>query len=110
MKPLRPNKKWVLATFGLLLSLLIMKMALFLTAKPKITVNYIAEYNKTSRPQNYDPDRTTGLEYNKWDRQKWEYLGQGNMLHSAKSNAKTGSLEPDASSWSLILLCRDMSW
>jgi len=34
-----------------------------------------------------DPDHTTGLEYNKWDRQKWEYLGQGFNLNSAKSHA-----------------------
>jgi hypothetical protein len=28
----------------------------FVTAKPKITVNYVAEYNRMSRPQDYDPN------------------------------------------------------
>jgi hypothetical protein len=65
MKPLRPNKKWVLAAIGLLLVLLIAKTALFLAAKPKVTVDYIVEYNKTSRPQNYEPDQNAAPYYQK---------------------------------------------
>jgi len=65
MKLLRPNKKWVLATIGLLLVLLIMKIVLFLTAKPKIAVDYVAEYNRISRPQNYDPDQNAAPYYQK---------------------------------------------
>lgn len=65
MKPLRPSKKWVLAAIGLLLALLIMKIVLFLIAKPKITVDYVAEYNRTSRPQNYDPNENAAPYYQK---------------------------------------------
>lgn len=50
------NKKLLLAVIGLLLVVLIVKIALFVTAKPKITVNYVAEYNRMSRPQDYDPN------------------------------------------------------
>jgi len=56
---MKKNKVLILiaiAAIGLLLALLIMKIALFLTAKPKVTVNYIVEYNRTSRPQNYNPN------------------------------------------------------
>ena len=65
MKPLRASKKWVLAAIGLLLALLILKIVLFLTAKPKITVNYVAEYNQISRPQNYDPNENAAPYYQK---------------------------------------------
>lgn len=65
MKPLRPGKKWVLAAIGLLLALLILKIVLLLTAKPKITVDYVAEYNRTSRPQNYDPNDNAAPYYQK---------------------------------------------
>lgn len=65
MKPLRPSKKWVLAAIGLLLALLILKIVLFLTAKPKITVDYVVEYNRTSRPQNYNPNDNAAPYYQK---------------------------------------------
>lgn len=65
MKPSRPSKKWILAAIGLLLALLILKIGLFLTAKPKITVDYVAEYNRTSRPQNYDPNENAAPYYQK---------------------------------------------
>ncbi|MBL7189840.1 MAG: hypothetical protein ISS70_26215 [Phycisphaerae bacterium] len=65
MKALRPSKKWVLAAIGLLLALFILKIVLFLTAKPKITVDYVAEYNRTSRPQNYDPNENAAPYYQK---------------------------------------------
>ncbi|HIJ71570.1 MAG TPA: right-handed parallel beta-helix repeat-containing protein [Planctomycetes bacterium] len=39
---------------------------------------------KIKIPQN---DSASGNKYNLWDRQKWEYLGQGNMLRTAKTNA-----------------------
>ena len=65
MKPLRPSKKWVLAAIGLLLALLILKIVLFLTAKPKVTVDYVAEYNKIARPQNYDPNDNAAPYYQK---------------------------------------------
>jgi len=65
MKQLRPNKKWVLAAIGLLLVLLITKTVLFLAAKPKVKVDYVAEYNRTSRPQNYDPRQNAAPYYQK---------------------------------------------
>ncbi len=65
MNPLRPSKKWVLAAIGLLLALLIMKIMLLLIAKPKITVDYVAEYNETSRPQNYVPSENATPYYQK---------------------------------------------
>ena len=65
MKTLRPAKKWVLASIGLLLALLILKMVLFLTANPKITVDYVAEYNRTARPKDYDPNENAAPYYQK---------------------------------------------
>jgi len=65
MKALRPSKKWVLAAIGLLLALLILKIVLFLSAKPKITVDYAAEYNKISRPESYDPNDNAAPYYKK---------------------------------------------
>jgi len=35
----------------------------------------------------HQTDPPNGNQYNLWDRQKWEFLGQGNNLDSAKSNA-----------------------
>lgn len=65
MKVLWPGKKWVLAATGLLLALLILKIILFLAAKPKITVDYVAECNRISRPQNYDPNDNAAPYYQK---------------------------------------------
>jgi len=65
MKHLQLNKKWLLATAGLLLVLLTIKIVLFLTAKPKITVDYVAEYNKITRPANYDPNDNAAHYYQK---------------------------------------------
>jgi len=65
MKPLRPSIKWVLAAFGILLVLFIIKIALLLTTKPKITVDYVAEYNRTSHPQDYDPNENAAPYYQK---------------------------------------------
>jgi hypothetical protein len=65
MKPLRASIKWVIAAFGVLLVLFILKIVLFLTAKPKITVDYVAEYNRTSRPRNYDPNDNAAPNYQK---------------------------------------------
>jgi hypothetical protein len=65
MKALRPGKKWVLAIIGLLLVLLVVKVVLLLTAKPKITVDYVAEYNRISRPANYDLNDNAAPYYQK---------------------------------------------
>lgn len=65
MKPLRSRIKWLLAIIALLFALLILKIALVLTAKPKITVDYLAEYNRITRPQNYDPNDNAAPYYQK---------------------------------------------
>ena len=65
MKPLRPSKKWLLVAIGLLLSLLILKIVLFLTAKPKIKVDYVSEYNRITRPTNCDSNDNAAPHYQK---------------------------------------------
>ena len=65
MKALRASIKWLLAAFGILLVIFILKAVLFLTAKPKITVDYVVEYNRTSRPQNFDPNENAASYYQK---------------------------------------------
>lgn len=47
------------------MALLVLKIVLLLTAKPKITVNYTTEYNRTARPQNYDPNDNAAPYYQK---------------------------------------------
>ncbi len=62
----KPSRlKIVLIIAALILALLALKLVLFLTAKPKITVDYVAEYNRTSRPQNYDPNENAAPYYQK---------------------------------------------
>jgi hypothetical protein len=65
MKPLRSITKWLLAVVVLLFVLVILKIALVLTAEPKITVDYVAEYNKITRPANYDPNDNAAEYYQK---------------------------------------------
>lgn len=65
MKLLKLNKKVILIAVGLLVLLLVVKMALVLTAKPKITVDYVAEYNRITRPENYDPNDNAAPYYQK---------------------------------------------
>jgi len=65
MRILRQNKKWLLVISVALLAILAVKTTLFLTAKPKITVDYVAEYNRTARPQDYDPNDNAAPYYQK---------------------------------------------
>ena len=66
MKALRLSKKWwVLAAIGFLLVLVILKILLVLNGKPKVTVNYVAEYNRITRPENYDPNDNAAPYYQK---------------------------------------------
>ncbi len=48
-----------------MLALLVLKIVLFLTAMPKITVDYVAEYNEIARPQNVNPDDNAAPYYQK---------------------------------------------
>jgi hypothetical protein len=65
MKHLRTKTKWLLAVIGILFTLFILKIILFLTAKPKVTVDYVAEYNIITLPQNYDPNENSAPYYQK---------------------------------------------
>jgi hypothetical protein len=64
MKSLRSRIIWLLAVV-LLFALIILKIHFTLTAKPKITVDYVAEYNRITRPQNYDPNDNAAEFYQK---------------------------------------------
>jgi hypothetical protein len=65
MKSLWSTKKLLSAVVGFLFVLVILKIAFVLTAKPKITVDYIAEYNRITRPANYDPNNNAAQYYQK---------------------------------------------
>lgn len=65
MKSSWTKKKRLLVVVGLLLALLILKIAFVLTAKPKITVDYVAEYNSITLPENYDPNDNAAPYYQK---------------------------------------------
>lgn len=65
MRVLGSSKKWVLVAIGLLLALFVLKITLLLIAKPKIAVDYVAEYNKITRPANYDPNDNAAPYYQK---------------------------------------------
>ena len=48
-----------------MLVFLILKILPLLTAKPTIKVNYLAEYNKVTKPANYDPNQNAAPYYRK---------------------------------------------
>jgi hypothetical protein len=50
---------------GLVLALLLLKLILILTAKPKVTVDYVQELNRITKPQNYDPNKNAVNLYQK---------------------------------------------
>lgn len=58
-------KKAMLITAGILTALIITRAVLFFTAKPKITVDYVAEYNRFSLPENYNPEDNAAPLYQK---------------------------------------------
>jgi len=55
----------IITVLGVALLLLILKLVFLLVAKPKVTVNYVTEYNKIARPQNYDPCQNAAPYYQK---------------------------------------------
>jgi len=67
----KPKKKklswWKIAILIslLLLALLTVKITLILTAKPIISVDYVALWNEISKPQNYDPNNDAFFDYQK---------------------------------------------
>jgi hypothetical protein len=63
---LRSSKaKLLLVCIVLSGALLVLKAVSFFTAKPKITVNYIAEYNRITQPAGYDPNDNAAPFYQK---------------------------------------------
>jgi len=54
-----------LIVFGALLALFVLKVILILTAKPTISVDYIAELNRISKPADYDPNKDAAFDYQK---------------------------------------------
>ena len=48
-----------------LITTLCVKMYLFFTAKPNIAVNYVAEWDRISKPENYDPNQNAFFDYQK---------------------------------------------
>lgn len=57
--------RYLLIVSAIVLAALIVKAVLFFTAEPKITVDYVAEYNKMTRPQNVDPNENAAPYYQK---------------------------------------------
>ncbi|MHC4648052.1 MAG: hypothetical protein ACYTBJ_21540 [Planctomycetota bacterium] len=57
--------KVALIILGLVLALLALKIVFILTAKPTITVDYVAEWNRISKPADYDPNQNAAFDYQK---------------------------------------------
>lgn len=64
MKTLR-YKQFLLVIAGLLLIVFIIKAIFFFTAKPIISVDYVAQLNQQSRPENCNPNENAALYYQK---------------------------------------------
>lgn len=58
-------KKIMRITAGTLTALIIFRAVVFFTARPKITVDYVAEYNRFSLPENYNPENNAAELYQK---------------------------------------------
>lgn len=54
-----------LIVIGIIAAILIVKAVLLITAKPKVTVDYVAEYNRITYPENYDPNDNAAPYYQK---------------------------------------------
>lgn len=64
MKTLR-YKQFLLVIAGLLLVVFIIKAIFFFTVKPVITVDYVAQLNQLSRPENFNSNENAALYYQK---------------------------------------------
>ena len=60
---MRKNRVYLLGVVTIVLLFLLVKGILFWTAKPKVTVDYVAEYNKLTQPQDYDPNKNAADDY-----------------------------------------------
>lgn len=52
-----------LAVLALAIALFALKVVLILPAKPTISVDYVAEWNRISKPASYDPNQDAALDY-----------------------------------------------
>ncbi|MHC4617860.1 MAG: hypothetical protein ACYTEQ_08920 [Planctomycetota bacterium] len=57
--------KVTLIILGLVSALLVLKIVLILTAKPTISVDYVAELSRISKPADYDPNKNAASDYQK---------------------------------------------
>jgi hypothetical protein len=55
----------VLSIILLLIIIVCVKAYFFLNAKPNIRINYVAEWNRLSKPANYDPCQNALFDYEK---------------------------------------------
>ncbi|MHC4621222.1 MAG: hypothetical protein ACYTEQ_26030 [Planctomycetota bacterium] len=55
--------KVALIILGLVLALLVLKVVMILTAKPTISVDYVAEFKRMTKPPNYDPNQNAAPLY-----------------------------------------------
>jgi hypothetical protein len=59
-------KRWLIILSCLVFALILFFAVAYLrTGKPKITANYVAEYNKITKPENYDPNKNAAPYYEK---------------------------------------------
>ena len=59
------RRRLILILVAVALVLIIAKAVLFFTTKPKITIDYIIEYNEMTFPENYDPNENAAPYYQK---------------------------------------------
>jgi len=62
---MKPAKKWLFGVILLLPLLAILKVVFLVFAEPRVTVDYLAEYNRMCRPQNYNPEENAAPHYQK---------------------------------------------
>lgn len=64
---MRPGqrKKWFCVILAILVALLAIKVLVVITGKPKPTVDYVAEYNRITKPENFDPSKNAAPYYQK---------------------------------------------
>ena len=63
---MKRKKFWIVLAVCLgIIVLLSVKVYLFFNAKPNIKINYVAKWNKLSKPANYDPNQNAYFDYKK---------------------------------------------
>ena len=65
MKKSRPKKKWFWAIFTVVFAVLAVKVLVVVTGKPNPAVDYVAEYNRITKPENFDPSENAVPYYRK---------------------------------------------